>query len=238
MATKTRVQVRGTIGKSVKISQSAGLSTDDVNTLIATAIADIPTATVVASSAATGVTSVGLVAGSSDITVSGTSPITATGTFTIDLSATVKTDLGLAVTSIQPGNADLALAATAIQPGNIQNAESAGWNSTSGAIQLSLTVPQDILIPYAATLREVYILTQGGGGSCTVTLTKCAIGSFPGGLTDITGGVSPAIAASSSPYTNTSLSGWTTAFSQNDIVRATLTANSTFTSVKIILRMY
>ena len=170
------------------------------------------------------VTSVGLSNSDTYIAIGGTNPVTTTGTITVNLSSGAATDLGLA--------------ATALQPGGIQNMESAGWNSSNGAVQLSLTVPQDILIPYAATLREVYILTQGGAGSCTVTLSKCAIGSFPGSLTDITGGVPPAIASSSAPYTNTTLSGWTTSFSQNDIVRCTLTANTNFTSVKIILRMY
>lgn len=110
---------------------------------------------------------------------------------------------------------------------------SAGWNSSSGAIPISLTVPQDVLIPNNCTLQEVYISTQGGTGSCTVTLTTAA---FPGPpSTDITGGVSPAISGAVS-YANTSLLGWTIAFLQGAMIRATLTANTTFTSVKIMLR--
>lgn len=237
MANKTRVQVRGTIGKSVKIPV-AGVT----QAQLAAAIAAIPasTSTTTASAApSSGVTSVGLSAASSDIVITGTTPITASGAWTVDVSATVKTDLGLAATSIQPGNADLALAATAIQPGGIQNMESAGWNSTSGAIQLSLVVAQDILIPYTATLREVDVLTQGAG-SCTVTLTKCAIGGFPGSLADITNGHAQTFTSNATQVVAATLAsqGWTTAFSQNDVVRITLTANIGFTSVKVILRMY
>ena len=121
--------------------------------------------------------------------------------------------------------------------------ESAGWNSSSGAIQISLTVPQDILIPYNCTLREVDILTQGGSGSCTVTIRRSAaiagaIGTQPPSV-DITNGYSPQITTSATPYTNTTFTGWTTTtFTQNDVLRLTLTANTNFTSVKIILRMY
>ncbi|MFI5117828.1 MAG: hypothetical protein ACHP8B_14150 [Terriglobales bacterium] len=176
------------------------------------------------------VTSVGLSAGSSDIVVTGATPITSSGAWSIDLSTTVK--------------ADLALAATSIQPGGIQNMESALWNSTSGAVQTALTVAQDILIPFACTLQEVDVLTQGPVGSCTVTIKRGAatagVISFPP-TTDITGSANVVCAAASkqigAAYATT-LAGWTTAFGQNDILRLTLTANTNFTSVKVILRMY
>lgn len=111
---------------------------------------------------------------------------------------------------------------------------SAGWNSSSGAVPTASAVPQDVLIPYGSTLQEVYIQTQGGTGSCTVTL---GTQSFPiSAPTDITGGIPPAIVSGVS-YSNTSLVGWTTTFSQGDMIRATLTANTGFTSVKIMLRL-
>ncbi len=121
--------------------------------------------------------------------------------------------------------------------------ESAGWNSSSGAVQTALTVPQDILIPFACTLREVDVLTQGTG-SCTVTILRGA--AVAGAITmpptaDITGGANVTCAALSkqigAAYATT-LAGWTTAFGQNDVLRLTLTANTGFTSVKVILRMY
>ena len=209
------------------------------------------------------VTSVGISTPGAGVVVGG-GPITVSGTLTVDLSTTAYAALALAVTALQSISiatgtgltggpltaagttvalssgsiASLALANSAVQPGAIQNLEAAGWNSSSGAVQLSLTVPQDILIPYGCTLREVYILTQGGSGSCTVTLGKIPLASIPGAFTDITGGVPPAIASSAAPYTNTTLSGWTTSFSQNDVIRCTLTANTNFTSIKVLLRMY
>jgi hypothetical protein len=117
--------------------------------------------------------------------------------------------------------------------------QSAVWNSTGGAVPVASAVPQDIIVPYTCTLREVYILTQGGPGSCTVTLWKVALGSFPPtSAGDMTGGTPPAIASSSSPYANTTLTGWTTSLTLNDVIRVTLSSNTNFTSIKICLRMY
>jgi hypothetical protein len=204
------------------------------------------------------VTSVGISTPGAGVVVGG-GPITAAGTLTVDLSSTAYAALALAVTALQSISiatgtgltggpltaagttvalsagsiASLALANTAVQPGAIQFIESAGWNSSSGAVQISLTVPQDIQIPYGCTLQDVRIQTQGPSGSCTVTLSTSAFPFVSG--TDITGGVSPAIASATS-YDNSTLSGWTTAFSQGDMIRATLTANVNFTSVKIMLR--
>lgn len=117
--------------------------------------------------------------------------------------------------------------------------ESAGWNSTSGPVQTAMSVPQDVLIPSACTLLEVYILTQGGSGSCAVNLWKANLSNhFPPTVTDdITGGTSPAIASSSTPYANSTLSGWTKSLALGDVIRCTLASNTGFTSVKIILRM-
>lgn len=131
-------------------------------------------------------------------------------------------------------NYQLALAADVVQPGQVQFVLAAGWNSASGAIPIASTLPQDVEIPYGCTLQEILIQTQPGtAGSCTVTLGTQA---FP--LTapvDITGGVPPAIAAATS-YSNSTLTGYTTVFAQKAMIRATLTANSVFTSVKIFMR--
>jgi hypothetical protein len=200
--------------------------------------------------------------GSTAVTVTPT-----TGAVVVDLSTASKSDLALAVTSVQSVGAgsvdvtiggsstaptvdlsatvksDLALAATSIQPGNIQNGESAGWNALT-ALVVANTVPQDIIIPFACTLKQVIILTQGVAGasvsgSCTVDMSHSSFAGFPGSLTDMTGGTPPAISASASPYSNTTFTGWTvTTFAQDDVIRFTLAANSGFASVKIILRMY
>ena len=162
--------------------------------------------------------------GSTNLTIAGTSAVP-----TVNLSGTQVTNIGLGGTSIQPGN--------------IQNMESALWNSTSGAVQTALTVAQDILIPFACTLQEVDVLTQGPVGSCTVTILRGAASagaiSFPP-ATDITNGHNVACAAASVQILTATLAsqGWTTSFGQNDVLRLTLTANTGFTSVKVILRMY
>ena len=215
-------------------------------------------------SAGTGtVTSVGISTPGSGVVVGG-GPITTAGTLTVDLSSAAYAALVLAGTALQSISiatgtgltggpltasgttvalsagsiASLALANTSVQPGTIQFIEAAGWNSTNAAVVPSLTVPQDILIPYGCTLQEVYITTQGAAGSsvsgsCTVTLQTAAFPTPP--ATDITGGAPPAIASASS-YSNTALTGWTKTFAQGALIRATLTANSSFYSVKIHLR--
>jgi trimeric autotransporter adhesin len=199
-------------------------------------------------------------AGSAHIVIGGAPTIAPT----VDLSSTDKANLALAATALQSISiatgtgltggplgasgstvslsagsiASLALANTAVQPGTIQFIEAAGWNATGAPIVPSLTVPQDILIPYGCTLQEVYITTQGAAsssvtGSCTVTLQTAAFPTPP--ATDITAGVPPAISGASS-YSNTALTSWTTTFAQGALIRATLTANSNFYSVKVHLR--
>jgi hypothetical protein len=113
----------------------------------------------------------------------------------------------------------------------------AGWNSSSGAISTSVvSTTVDVLIPYACTLKEVDIITSGGTGSCTVDVWKAASLAVPASGNDITGGVPPAI-SSGTVYQNTTLSGWTTAFAQNDRVRFTLVSTSIFTEIVIVLRL-
>lgn len=164
------------------------------------------------------VTSVGLTVNATYIAIGGTaSPITSSGTFTLDLSTAAK--------------ANLALAATALQVAPFTKV--AGWNSSSGAIVVGNTVSVDVLIPFACTLKQIYIMTQGGTGSCTVTAKTAAFPTTP--ATDITGGTPPAISSGTS-YSNAVLSGWTTSFAQGDLVRFQLTANTTFTSVTIYFR--
>jgi hypothetical protein len=115
-----------------------------------------------------------------------------------------------------------------------QYVQAALWNSSSGAVPLSLTVPQDIEIPYGSTLQAVRIQTQGPTGSCTITLSASASFPFVTG-TDITGGVPPAISGGTF-LDNSTLTGWTTVFALGTMLRATLTANVNFTSVKLLMR--
>jgi hypothetical protein len=112
----------------------------------------------------------------------------------------------------------------------------AGWNSSSGAILVTAITTIDVIIPYACTLQEVDIITSGGSGSCVIDIWKAASLAVPNSGNDITGGVPPAISASTG-YSNTSLSGWTTSFAQNDRARFTLVSVTNFTSILISLRL-
>ena len=161
------------------------------------------------------VTSVGITAGSSGYITSAGGPITSSGNITVDLSTSAQTALATATA--------------------INFSTGAGWNSSSGVILLSLISAIDVIIPYACTLQEVDIDTQGTG-SCIVDVWKAASRATPTSSNDITGGTPPSI-SSGTQYTNTTLSGWTTAFATNDKVRFTLASVSGFTSVIITLRL-
>ena len=195
------------------------------------------------------VTSVGISTPGAGVVVGG-GPITVAGTLTVDLSSTAYAALALAATALQSisiatgtgltggpltaSGTTVALSSSSIaslaHADAIQFNEAAGWNSTTGAVLITNTLPQDIILPYACTLQEVYIATQPDGvsGNCTVTLKTAAFPTVPS--TDITGGTPPAISGATS-YSNTTFSGWTqTTFAQGDTIRAQLTANATFTS--------
>jgi hypothetical protein len=112
----------------------------------------------------------------------------------------------------------------------------AAWGNGTNAVSTSTNAVLRS-VPFACTLKEVLIYTQGGSGSCTISVWKCAYSALPptsGG--DITGGVSPAI-SSGIKYDNTTLSGWTTSFSAGDCFLFTLSASSTFTYVAILFRV-
>ena len=93
------------------------------------------------------------------------------------------------------------------------------------------------IVPYACTLKEVIILTQGGPGSCQVDIWKAPIGSYPPtSANSICGGTLPQI-STGTVYDNTTLAGWTTAFSLDDVLMFHLVSSSVFTEVAVQLRM-
>lgn len=162
-----------------------------------------------------------------------TSPLTTKGDIWVFSSANTREPVGADGTVLTADSTSSTGVKWAAAAGGAQFLKGAGWNSSAGAILLSLVVPIDIIIPQACTLQEVYIITSGGTGSCTITVLRGVSLAVP--TSDITGGTSPAI-SSGTAYTNTSLTGWTTSFAQNDRIRLTLTASSVFTSVQISLR--
>jgi len=118
-----------------------------------------------------------------------------------------------------------------------QFSRGATWVASSGAVVAPAQLVT-VVIPYACTLQEVTIVTQGGPGSCTIDIWKTPFASYPPtSLNTIVGGTLPAI-ASGITYKNTTFSGWTsTTFAQDDVVAFYLATNTNFTMVSIQLRM-
>lgn len=113
----------------------------------------------------------------------------------------------------------------------------AQWASSSGPISAGASNDVLIQVPRACTLKEVTILGLAGSGTCTINIWKRVFASFPPTSSDdITGGTSPAI-VSGNTYSNTTLSGWTTAFAQGDVIRFHLSACSIFSVLTCLLRV-
>jgi hypothetical protein len=112
----------------------------------------------------------------------------------------------------------------------------ATWVNGSGAI----TTPANdvpVIITAAGTLKEVFIVTQGGTGSCVVDIWKAPFSSYPPTVSNsITGGSPPSIVAGTK-YDNSTLTGWTTAFAANDVLMFHLTSSGTFTEISVQLRI-
>lgn len=256
MATKTRVQVRGTIGKAVRLDQSTVDLSSYVTTAALTAALKsyVPLSTGVISNTQGGSSSGG---GGGGTTYTGADSVSVSGSVIELVNDTSSPGANYVYGTNGSGTRGWYSSPSLSSPGNNYyygtngsgtkgwysaanlgvSEMSAGWNSVGAAVVVSLTAPQDLVIPFNCTLKEVAIVTQGGTGSCTVQLWKAASLGLPNSDNDITGGAPPAISSGTS-YDNTTLSGdWTTSFSKNDRILCTLSASAVFTSVKIILRM-
>lgn len=106
----------------------------------------------------------------------------------------------------------------------------------------AVTVPVNAVenfINAQCTLRGIYIATKGGPGTCQLSLWKSnfVTGHYPPVIgDDITGGVNPSIIGGST-YINTTLSGYITTFSEDDLLLIGLVSSSGFTSVEISLKV-
>jgi hypothetical protein len=88
-----------------------------------------------------------------------------------------------------------------------------------GANPLNLLGTTQVVCPPvkgAQTIAKATITVSSGPGAATVRVKKCAPGSFPGGLTDITAGANIPL-VSAHYYEDTTLTGWTLAVNDNDI---------------------
>ena len=111
----------------------------------------------------------------------------------------------------------------------------ASWQSVSGGSPVQLpTNPVERYVNGTWTIKGVYILTQGGPGSCTVQVWKANFSSHypPISSDDITGGTSPQISGGNT-YANTTLASWTTSVVAGDVFLFTLAASTNFTQIQI-----
>lgn len=116
---------------------------------------------------------------------------------------------------------------------------SVGAMFDGAALPLSLTGTTKVRagpVPFTGTiqLRDV-VLDQSGG--CTFGVKKCARASYPGSLSDITGGHDVVISAAAQSEDST-LTGWTTSVTAGDIVEFELKAvDGTIQQATILLKV-
>ena len=110
------------------------------------------------------------------------------------------------------------------------------WISLAGGLTTSNAVER--VMNAAGTIKEVIIVTKGGVGSCTIAIWKAALSSHypPTVADDITGGTN-VVLTSGITHDDSTLSGWTTSFAQDDVFLFTLLSTSVFTTVGIFLRI-
>jgi hypothetical protein len=141
-----------------------------------------------------------------------------------------------------PGSAGAAGAAGATGGTGATGAQQpvgAAWVNFSNGLPIVLpvnAVPRMISGTYA--IKEVTILTEGGVGSCVIKIWKANYSSHypPISSDDITGGANVTISGGT-VYDDSTLSGWTTALSQGDILLFTLASVSGFSYVQVQLRI-
>jgi len=101
-----------------------------------------------------------------------------------------------------------------------------------------ITIPVNLVPAYAditCAITGVTILTEGGTGSCVIDIFKSAIGA-PTSANSICGSSKPTISAGKT-YSDTTLTGWTTAIAAGDTLRFSLVSSSTFTLVAVRLKL-
>lgn len=91
-------------------------------------------------------------------------------------------------------------------------------------------------VPRKSVIKGVSLLTQGSSvGSCLIDIWKIAVGSFPPTVANsIVASAAPQI-VSGSHYTDTVLTGWTTALAAGDTLLFSLTSSSFFTQIALAL---
>ena len=112
----------------------------------------------------------------------------------------------------------------------------ANWVSSSAIVASSTNVVY-VQCPVAGTITATQVVTSGGPGSCVIDVWKAAFASFPPtSANSITASHKPTISAGNT-YSDSTLTGWTTAINAGDVLAFSLTSASTFTQIQIILEV-
>jgi hypothetical protein len=124
-----------------------------------------------------------------------------------------------------PGAAGIAAAAKTVVRGAVF--------SGGGAAVTAPTADVSLVIPAAGTIQKVVVLTTGGPGSAVIDIRKTSYATFPT-ATSICASALPTL-SSATEYSDSTLTGWTTALAANDILLFHLTSTLTFTSISVSL---
>lgn len=109
-----------------------------------------------------------------------------------------------------------------------------------GGTVLSTGMKGYLQLPFTGQFTAA-ALFGSGTGSISIDLWLCSYAAFDGGATaptaanSICGGNYPTI-TSSSKYQDTSLTGWTTSFTTNDVIAFNVRSNVSFTQMTISLK--
>jgi len=104
----------------------------------------------------------------------------------------------------------------------------------AGAFILVAGKQQDIIAPYTGTITGWTILTDQSGAAA-IDIWKNVYGSFPPTIANtITGSAKPTLSGANKA-TSTTLTGWTTAVTAGDILRANLDSTSTLSRLLLVI---
>lgn len=110
----------------------------------------------------------------------------------------------------------------------------ASWGSSSALVAADCA---DVIVhvPQSGTINGVYVYTQGGSGSCVIDIWKDTYANFPPTVADtITAAAKPTISAATK-YSDTTLTGWTTAVTAGDVIKFHVDSTSTFTNINVVV---
>lgn len=118
----------------------------------------------------------------------------------------------------------------------IRNPIAASWSGAG----VDITTPtDDVSRPsmVAGTISKVWVLTEGGPGSCRIDIRRRAYASYPPGPADsIVAAAKPTI-VSGIKYQDITLTGWSKTISADDVLTFHLEETSAFTAISVFLEI-